>query len=40
MERRNNGWIDIVLVLGICYLISKGYDGWGWLIFILIIRNG
>ena len=40
MERKNNGWIDIALVLGILYLISNGYDGWGWLICILILRNG
>jgi hypothetical protein len=40
MERKNNGWIDALLILGILYLISKGYDGWGWLILILALRNG
>ncbi len=40
MEKKNNGLIDIALVLGICYLASNGWDGWGWLIFILILRNG
>ena len=41
MEKANkNGWVDALLVLGICYLISNGWDGWGWLILILILRNG
>jgi hypothetical protein len=41
MEKANkNGWVDVALVLGICYLISNGYDGWGWLILILALRNG
>ena len=41
MEKANkNGWVDIALVMGIAYLASNGYDGWGWLIFILVLRNG
>jgi hypothetical protein len=41
MEKANkNGWVDAFLVFAIMYLISNGYDGWGWLIFILILRNG
>ena len=41
MEKMNkNYWVDVALVLGITYLASNGYDGWGWLIFILILRNG
>ncbi len=41
MEKaNNNGLVDAALVLGICYLISNGLDGWGWLILILALRNG
>jgi hypothetical protein len=40
MERKNNGWVDVALVLGITYLASNGMDGWGWLVCILILRNG
>jgi hypothetical protein len=31
--------IDIVLIGGIVYLASKGIDGWGWLILVLLLRN-
>ncbi len=41
MEKANkNGWVDVALIFGIIYLISNGYDGWGWLILILALRNG
>jgi hypothetical protein len=41
MEKSNkNSLVDIALVLGICYLAANGYDGWGWLILILALRNG
>lgn len=31
---------DIVSVLGIVFLAYNGKDGWGWLIFILILKKG
>lgn len=31
--------VDVCLILGIVYLASKGVDGWGWLIFIFLIKN-
>jgi hypothetical protein len=31
--------VDICLIFGVIYLASKGVDGWGWLIFILFLRN-
>lgn len=37
---KNINWktiLQIVLVLGICYLAANNKDGWGWLVFILII---
>ena len=43
MEENNNDdnhtLIDILLILGIVALGLNGSDGWGWLIFILILRN-
>lgn len=32
--------VDIALVAGICFLAYTGKDGWGWLVFILILKNG
>lgn len=31
--------IDIALILGIVFLAAIDKDGWGWLVFILIIKN-
>jgi len=31
--------VDIALIAGIVYLASTGQDGWGWLVFVLIIKN-
>lgn len=31
--------VDVALIAGICFLAYNGLDGWGWLIFILAIRN-
>jgi hypothetical protein len=31
---------DMACVAGIVYLAANGKDGWGWLIFLLIIRHG
>jgi hypothetical protein len=31
--------IDIALVAGIVILAYNNRDGWGWLVFILAIRN-
>lgn len=33
----NMGLFRIALVLAIVYLASNDKDGWGWLIFILLI---
>lgn len=39
--KNNSNWdiFDLALVCGIVYLSATGKDGWGWLVFILIIRN-
>lgn len=44
MKRKNNvdpsaNMIDALLIIGVVILASAGYDGWGWLIFILICRH-
>jgi hypothetical protein len=31
--------IDVALILGIVFLAALGKDGWGWLVFILLIKN-
>lgn len=31
--------VEVALVAGTCFLAYNGLDGWGWLIFILIIKN-
>ena len=31
--------VDIAAVLGIVFLAYNGKDGWGWLLFYLIIKN-
>lgn len=33
----NMGLFRIALVLAIVYLASNSMDGWGWLVFILLI---
>lgn len=40
-ENKNNDWsvIDIILILGIIILSYNRLDGWGWLVFILLVRN-
>ena len=35
----NETLIDVLLILGIIILGISNSDGWGWLIFILILRN-
>jgi hypothetical protein len=39
MEKmRKNLWVlQLALVIGTVYLASCGMDGWGWLVFALII---
>lgn len=32
--------LDVALVCGIVFLAYNNLDGWGWLTFVLIIRNG
>jgi hypothetical protein len=44
MKRKNNldpsdNQIDVLLILGIVIIASTGYDGWGWLVAILICRH-
>ena len=43
MENRNKNsdWIiiDLVLILGVVILSANHLDGWGWLVFILLIRH-
>ncbi len=34
-----NTIVDVALIVGICFLAYNDLDGWGWLIFILVIRN-
>lgn len=34
-----NTLVDTTIVGGIIYLASKGIDGWGWLIFVMIVRK-
>jgi hypothetical protein len=31
--------VDVALILGIVFLAALGKDGWGWLVFILLIKN-
>lgn len=33
----NMSIIQIALIIGIVYLASQGLDGWGWLVFALLI---
>jgi hypothetical protein len=33
----NWGLARVAMILGIIYLAANGMDGWGWLIFALII---
>jgi hypothetical protein len=35
--RKNLCVLQLALVIGIVYLASCGMDGWGWLVFALII---
>lgn len=35
-----NCLVDVALITGVCYLASQGKDGWGWLIFCFILKNG
>lgn len=30
---------DILVILGIVFLAFYGKDGWGWLMFYLIVKN-
>ncbi len=34
-----NKGVDLALIASIVYLASNGYDGWGWLILILLIKQ-
>jgi hypothetical protein len=29
--------VQVALVIGITYLAAQGLDGWGWLVFALIL---
>lgn len=44
MRRKNNldlsdNQIDALLIIGIVIIASTGYNGWGWLVAILICRH-
>lgn len=44
MSKKNNQGlsdnnIDALLIIGIIIIASTGYDGWGWLMALLIFRN-
>jgi hypothetical protein len=44
MNKKNNiepstNQIDALLIIGIVIIASTGYDGWGWLVAILICRH-
>ena len=34
-----NTIVDVALIAGICFLAYNGLNGWGWLVFILVIRD-
>lgn len=34
-----NKLIDVALILGVVFLAYNRIDGWGWLIFILFLRQ-
>lgn len=31
--------VDVALTLGVIILASNNTEGWGWLVFILFVRN-
>jgi len=31
--------VDVALILGIVYLSANDKDGWGWLVFLLLLKN-
>ncbi len=31
--------VDIAIIAGIVYLAATGKDGWGWLIFLFLIKQ-
>jgi hypothetical protein len=31
--------VDVALIAGIIYLAGNDKDGWGWLMFLLILKN-
>lgn len=31
--------VDVALILGIVYLAASNKDGWGWLLFFLLIKQ-
>jgi len=31
--------LDVMLIVGVVFLAAIDKDGWGWLIFVLIIKN-
>jgi len=34
-----NTIVEVALIAGVCFLAYNKLDGWGWLIFILVIKN-
>lgn len=40
LEKIGSLLFDLALIAGIVYLASQNKDGWGWLIFVLILKHG
>ena len=34
-----NKGVDLALIAAIVYLASNGMEGWGWLVFVLAIKQ-
>lgn len=34
-----NKGVDLALIASIVYLASNGMEGWGWLVFVLAIKQ-
>jgi hypothetical protein len=31
--------VDVALIIGIVYLAAEGKEGWGWLLFLLFMKQ-
>ena len=44
MKKKNNldisdNQVDALLIIGIVIIASTGYDGWGWLLLFLFLKQ-